>query len=89
MGLMDEALDFLQQGLESAQASGKREDEAKIRHQVTNQLIVTNNFSLQLRIKYGSQNIMFVKQFDFTGYSEWKEITKNKTFPIDKKFIVS
>jgi hypothetical protein len=35
MGLMDEALDFLQQGLESAQASGKREDEAKIRHQVT------------------------------------------------------
>jgi hypothetical protein len=34
MGRPDEALEFLQQGLESAQASGKREDEAKIRHQV-------------------------------------------------------
>ena len=35
MGLMDEALELLQQGLEAAQTSGKREDEAKIRHQVT------------------------------------------------------
>ena len=34
MGLLDQALIDLQQGLESAQASGKREDEAKIRHQV-------------------------------------------------------
>ena len=34
MGLLDEALSYLQQGLDSAQASGKREDEAKIRHQV-------------------------------------------------------